>query len=727
MLLPLVFLLFNQDTTRVDLLARQRNTELLSRMLAPLPSGVRNPIEVVRTNGAYQTGRFGWRALEGRTPGNEDGFIVLTTPLTSEDVGELVFRKVDDKLEYLPETDSLGMRIVRHDFEVALDPTAREARITDRIKVRKTGANRPYFLFRMSPHYRVASVEDGGGQPIVFSQIGGTVFLPTPGTVETDYTVRYVGAPNLRLYAGSIGDREASLTNDYWYPLIARQPAPYSLEVRAPKSWTIVAQGEPVSVQTEGEETVAKYRMDLPVVFYSLAAGEYRSMSRDVEGKRYSVWGVSLQDGEMSDQLELLPPVVQFFEKKFGVWPFARFGMLQSNVYGFGALEAYSFATYGGGIPMEDPHEVSHTLFGGVLNNSYLKSFWNESFASFSEGFYRREVEMGSREERREAFVETPSVNPRYNDYPISDAGADVGNVAGDLGYGKGGYVLQMLERLVGTETFVRSVSRWLKERPTDRTVEWSDFESVVTREAPNSPVKAFFDDWVYRPGYVIFDIVDVRMSGSNVSATLEFKGRSFTLPLEVMLVSPDGRREFVTVPVAGRPRKVELSIPAPFRPSLVTFDPWRRLLRPISAEESPAEFATLAARMQVYSDPAQKDFLSSYGRGRRLDKLPSDLNQVFLIGHPDSTPQMRALCQKVGFEVSGNSLTYKGTTIDLTKGGAVAIVDLDEGRRCAIGLGRTRTEPILGRARLALFDEYGRFLRGLSEPKTTGPLTFRL
>jgi len=76
---------------------------------------------------------------------------------------------------------------------------------------------------------------------------------------------------------------------------------------------------------------------------------------------------------------------------------------------------------------------------------------------------------------------------------------------------------------------------------------------------------------------------------------------------------------------------------------------------------------------------------------------------------------------------VSGNNLTYDGTTIDLNNGCALAVVDLGEGKNCVIGLGKTRVAPDLGRARLALTDNLGRFLRGKTDPKTSGFLTFKL
>jgi hypothetical protein len=73
----------------------------------------------------------------------------------------------------------------------------------------------------------------------------------------------------------------------------------------------------------------------------------------------------------------------------------------------------------------------------------------------------------------------------------------------------------------------------------------------------------------------------------------------------------------------------------------------------------------------------------------------------------------MKDLCVKAGFSVKGQNLTYRGTTIDLTKTGAVAIVDLGEGKRCGIALGKCDLAPKLGKAHVGLVDDLGRMLRG--------------
>src|SRR5204863_10077454 len=126
--------------------------------------------------------------------------------------------------------------------------------------------------------------------------------------------------------------------------------------------------------------------------------------------------------------------------------------------------------------------------------------------------------------------------------------------------------------------------------------------------------------------------------------------------------------------------------------------------------DEAPTTLSSALVGARRYSDPKHPEYLAGMG-GDSLDAQPVDLQNVLLVGSPETLPAMAPLCKRVGFVVHGNHLTYKGTTIDLTEDGAMAVVDLSPGKRCVIGLGTSKLAPRYGRARTVIFDKYGRFL----------------
>jgi len=701
----------------LDRMAQSRKVEDLSRLLDDNPQTGRNPFQIIRTNGAYEVGKFGWHcvSLNGVT-GKK--YVVFSTPLTSEDTGELVFERLNGKLHFIPETEKFGIQILRHDFDVKFAPAQKEAQIVDKMSLQSDVSGQEFF-FRMSPQYLVTEITDGRGKPVPFSEAGGVVSTISPPSRDT-YSIRYKAVVDLPNYAGSISQKEATLTNDYWYPMVGRQPVPFDLTVHSPRDWTTVGQGNLVSEVVEESEKITKYRMDMPCVFYSLSSAPYKKYRQEINGKWYSCWSTQLSPTEMEIQTEYYAPIIEYYET-FAPFPFKGYGALDSEVYGGGALEAYSFTTWGhGSLPAEDSHEPAHTWWGGLINNSYLGSFWNESFAVFSEGLFRRNVPIGNKKERQTAFVSDMEANPAYNSASIARSGADIGGVASSLGYGKGSQVLQMLEQFIGTDRIIQAMRDWIKEYR-GKLSDWADFEQIVTRENPDADLKSFFDDWTRKAGYADFSIDRPKMANGQLTFQLKFKGESYRVPLEVLVESELGDRKITLLDVRN---SGTFTVPVTGNPKLVSIDPWRRILRKFEADETPIEVNGLLHTFKRVSDSSHRDYLRGLGDTGNSD-LDSGLDGKFLVGHPDTMPALKPLCEKVGFKVEGNYLTYDGTRIDLTKGTAIAVVDLGKGAKCVIGLGRSRMLPNPGRARLALCDDLGRFLRGVTDPKTTGNLTF--
>lgn len=710
---------------RLDALAQARDVEGIASLAKP---ELKPKLGFLRTNGAYDTGRFGWHAVELRGIGGKDRFVVFTTRLTSEDIGDQVFRFDGSRLTgYVPEDDGQGTWVRHHALDVRFDLGSKTAIIADTCTFEsRTGSA---FLARMSDQYRVESVVDEEGKPVEFNQAGGVVCLPGK-TGKFSYAFKYRGVVNLPRYAGSITSDEVLLTNDYWYPMVARTPATYDLTVHVPVAWTVMAQGEEGVSTVSGSERVSSFRMTLPMVYFSFSAGKFNRVETTIGGRRFVSASPKLTQAELVLQNRLNAPVIDFFDKTLAPYPFTWWGSMDTPAYGGGALEAYSYATYGTGwLPAEDAHEPSHTWWGGILPNTYLHSLWNESFAVYSEGLYAREVNIGNRQERRQAFVSEMRTSGAYKVAPCADAPPSIGGAASELGYGKGGKVLQMLEAELGTPTMIKALQTWLSSHSKGDSAEWEEFEAVVNKVAGKS-YKWFFDQWVRRTGWAEFTIERCDWRDGQVNAMGRFTGDPYFLTCEVMLEDANGKRSFSTAKIGPTPDagdKFFVSIPCATKPKLVSFDPWLKLLRNAEGNERSPSLESELGGMAKYVDPAHSDYCANVRSRKTIPQLPADLNGVFLAGHPSTLPRLKALCAKAGFSVNGNQLAYGGTTIDLTKGAALALIDLGQGKQCAIGLGKTLVSPTTGRARLALVDELGHFLRGVTQPKTSGFLTFRL
>ncbi|HTQ09130.1 MAG TPA: hypothetical protein VMI31_03580, partial [Fimbriimonadaceae bacterium] len=292
--------------SELNTLAQKRDVAALTHYLEPLKGP--NPFQLLKTGGAYGVGRFGWKAVYLNMLGQS--YFIFTTDLTSEDIGELLFRLEDGKLVYIPEDYANAERINSHVFDVRFDLAAHKAIIKDTVDLQMVGRPTMTPFLRIGPNYRVTKIVDGEGKPVAFLQGGGIICFPGIN-FDQKLTLYYAAIVNKPQYAGSVSTKEAMLTNDYWYPMVARQPAPYTLTVTVPKDWVPVGQGDLVGETVTGDEKKATFKMDVPVTYYSFSAAPYETASKTTGGIQYSVWSNSLTKSQMELQDELYPPIIE--------------------------------------------------------------------------------------------------------------------------------------------------------------------------------------------------------------------------------------------------------------------------------------------------------------------------------------------------------------------------------------------------------------------------------
>jgi hypothetical protein len=687
----------------IDRLARAKDTAALSKLLAtPVePTSIENPFTPMRLGGVYGVGRYGWRALLLAEPSGDRRFVVFSTPLTSEDTGELLFELRDGKLTYIPEDDRLGLTVKRHRFDIRFKTATKIATLQDRVALACDPGGLK--VLRFGPQYRVDAIRGHA-----FSQAGGVVLVNLPEGAST-LDIRYHAKVDLPIYAAGISKDEFTLTNDYWYPMVGRWPAGYDMTLHVPHGWSVAAQGRYLGVKRSAKEDVWTTRMDLPVCYYSVSAFPTKVHAQRVHGRTYRVWSPV----DLGERAKLQGPIyagiVEFYDKAFGGWPFEGYGAVVSPSYGGGALEAYSYATYGGRtIPGEDAHEPSHTIWGGVIPNTYLHSLWNEAFADFSDGLYHRNAPIGNVEDRRLAFVSHPAVGDSYKVVAVSKGSAFVGPAGSSLGYGKGAEVLAMLEDEIGTPQMVAAMRHWVKTHPVGTPGEWDQFEASVN-ETTGKDFGWFFAQWLDRPGYAEFSVTNARYEGGEAKLDWRFTGAPYRMTVEVLLGLPNGVTDLrrVVVPAEGAST---IAIKSAQRPNFISIDPYRRLIRRIDPSERPLSVEMARARYKPYAEG-------------------SDLRGVIVSAVTEAEltrPLVRQLCAEAGFTLQGFSLSHRGTTIDLRHGQAMAVLS-SLGKQVLLVLGKSEVRPATGDADVALTDRLGRFLCGHTPPKTTGALVFPL
>lgn len=715
----------------ISVLAEKRNIDELARFATP-KLAEKQPFRFLRTGGVYGGGGDGWTVKSLVRPDGKKNWLVFSTPIQAEDIGEMVFEWDGERMtEFVDESDPFGVKVIHHEMSYTVNPQARSIHFDDTMKIKVTGNGEDAF-FRLPPNVEVKSVTGANGDSVPFKQAGGTVWFNKAVAAQgSSLRVQYDGVFATDPTYGLVNDKEMILAGAMWWPSVSRQASSMNTTMTLPKGWVGITHGSG-SVIEKFDSSIYTFKSSLPISVFSASAGKYKTVAAK-SATGIKIWAASpvMSEEDMKLQVELSKPVIDFYNR-LHPWPYDQYGFLVTPLMRGGALEAYSYATYvPGWLPDEEPHEPAHTFWGGVIPNTYLKSLWNESFATFFEDYYRREGGLGSRQDRRLIFRGVRGGSNNDKRQPAAFAGAATGSSASDIGYARGGRVLEVLEDEIGPAAMRKAIQSWLKAHEKGTVGEWEHFEPHVSAAAGRN-MNWFWDQWLNRAGYADFTVnlsEPIATPKGWKVGTLSFNSDPYRLSLEVM-VERSGKREFVRVPIVGDSKEAELVIPQGAAPSRISVDPWLRLLRNIEPKERvPRVIDTLRYR-QIYAVPGTEATVRAL-TGRRsvtpMANWPDDLSNVLVVA-PDATNSnvaglLKNLKSPPTFE--GDRVTYRGQKVSLKEGAFLAMIELESGGKCGLVIGKVSELQDLGQSRTALVDGLGRVLSGTTEPKTTGPGTW--
>ncbi len=485
----------------------------------------------------------------------------------------------------IPETETLGLRVRDHNLHVTLNIPKKTAQIMDTVQIERTAETVPAFgLLRLSHDFQVQSVVLGGAESktqVRFRQAGGVLAFAPPPEAKFVLTLRYAGRLDNK-ESDYIRDNEAVLCS-YWYPHIARLPATTTVSVTPPAGWTGVAQGEPTNeTRTADGAKTATFRNEVPNCFFTLDVGRYILTSRQVKNRTLTVYQLH-PDAELAKScLDTLTAALDYYERNFAPFPFHRYGIVETNGAFSGALEAYSFATFGPNtLPDLLPHELAHTWWGGITPCTYTRSMWDEAFAEYSDDLFTRSRHPTAPRTSPVYPMPTKLLRERtkmaqdYAAVPIIHAFDTENNRHIAVGYEKGRQVLKRLEAQLGQETMLRCMRRFFNEHPKGEAAEWSEFEAAVNKET-REDYHWFFAEWLERKGVPVLKLAHVssRKEGQEyiVEADVVQEGSPYRLQMPVLLETSEGRPVLTTAQIDGATTHLMLRSPA--APTRLRLDP---------------------------------------------------------------------------------------------------------------------------------------------------------
>lgn len=325
------------------------------------------------------------------------------------------------------------------------------------------------------------------------------------------------------------------------------------------------------------DRRLRRWRLDEPIPSYlaSVASGPYVSWKRTGPNNLPIEIAAPAQDtAKVSGTFKHLPDALECYTHWFGpyLWPRAGYSLVPFNS---GAMEhatnvALMAAAVNGTTTQETlwAHELSHHWWGDLATCSDAGDMWlNEGWARYSEHLFTEWVygEQAFREAVAENFLnvlETAHVDE--NGYrPVT--GLPHNLTYGAHTYDKGAVVAHNLRGYLGDGLFRYAATTALAK------AKFSDWSSAEFRDlmadASGMDLTAFFDNWVFQPGFIDITIDSTRMQGDSLAVFVKQKRRGAPefyrqVPLEFTFYDTELVPHYRTAIISGKTDTVYFQLP---------------------------------------------------------------------------------------------------------------------------------------------------------------------
>lgn len=375
-----------------------------------------------------------------------------------------------------------------------------------------------------------------------------------------------------------------------WLPCIDKpnDKALMQIKITNDSSMVSLSNGKLIKIESNGDKKSYTWKTFYPISTYLIAiySGKYLqkkekyfSISKDSVELNYFLFPEDFEEGvkDFSDN----PKYLKTFEQLFGVYPFTKEKYSVAEfLWQNGAMEHQTLTGIGANFITGRKffsdmliHELAHHWWGNAVGPKTWKDIWlNEGFATYSEALYwEKEAGFDALKTTLLAKFGTFESGTLYN---------PVGELFSRLVYDKGAWVLHMLRREIGDDSFFKSLRKYFETFKYSN-ASTSDFKNICEKVSGKN-LKQFFEQWIYRGEGIIelsydwnFDSVDNKLV-INFEQTQ--KGYDFYFfPLDIKIKYEDGSSEIQQIYIQKRNSRFYFDLKQ--KPKEIILDPNKWLL----------------------------------------------------------------------------------------------------------------------------------------------------
>lgn len=333
-----------------------------------------------------------------------------------------------------------------------------------------------------------------------------------------------------------------------WFPCIDdfTDRATYDLFATVPYGKTAIGGGSLIDTIDNGNGTKTwhwQLAHPIPTYLASVTTGDYLLYADQYDGIEDTVpiW-IYVRPNyieKVEGSFIHLKQILQWYEEKFGPYPFSRVGYSGTAI---GAMEHATNISYpdfaiNGNTTYESlyTHELAHMWFGDEVTCSSAEDMWlNEGWATFCELFYLDELYShedfitAMRHKQREMLRKTHKVDNGY--YALNNIPQEY--TYGSHAYDKGGTVTNTLRNYLGDSTFYEAITAYLNHFKY-QSASSEDMRDFLTNYT-GMDMTPFFDAWVMTPGTPHFSIDSTKTTEGDAGFLVDiwlhqkYKGADF-------------------------------------------------------------------------------------------------------------------------------------------------------------------------------------------------------
>ena len=410
-----------------------------------------------------------------------------------------------------------------------------------------------------------------------------TLLAPKQKDEKFAVTAFYSGKPEDGLYFTNKGVYVCSAMEEaqHWFPcydLPNDKADRVELKVTCRDDWYVAANGVLTGEKSNpgGTKTftwVTEKRIATYLVSIS-GAYEYSRFSSSWGGIPIRYYVFPEHRAAAAICFENVPRMMNFFSNKFWRYPFddEKYGVAEAEMGYFGGMENQTCITLNSSYVRPNhssdhilAHELSHMWWGDCISPGTWKDLWlNEGFATYCDALWE-EQDKGKQafRDRMRVFANSYFAEDSRHRFSVYDPAEPWSATV----YQKGSWVLHMLRHMMGDEKFFRAWNNYGRDHEYSHAF---TYELQRTMEAEyGESLQEFFDDWVYRAGYPIYEY-DWTTAGNSVTVNIcQVQKQSrltplFDMPIDLTITTQGDGTKVETVLVKDRHHRFKFTYGSP-------------------------------------------------------------------------------------------------------------------------------------------------------------------